>query len=89
MRYNLRRISDSAGDTGPMSRTIKRNTDGSLEEGGPRPRIGFNVIVGSPYARTYDLRDYWVTTTVQEILEETENRMKFRTNNSIYEWEQF
>jgi hypothetical protein len=86
MRYSLRRESDGAGDSGPWS-TL--HTKGAFVSEGPRPKVGFGIAVGSPYARTYQAQDYWVTTEIQEILEESENRVRFRTRNSIYVWEQF
>ena len=53
---------------------------------GDRPIVGCHMLVGSITARSYSNRDYWVTTPVLEILEETEDKVKFKTKNSIYEW---
>jgi hypothetical protein len=85
MRYVLIRLSDNMGDSGPMCQIIDRESWTAIP-GEHRPRVGCAVRVGSPYARTYSSHDYWTTTPVQEILEESDNRMVFRTNNSIYEW---
>lgn len=95
--YSLRRERDGAGDSGPMLETYKcfkndygfwepfRNEDGSLEKRtGEKPQIGDCVRVGSYIARTFAMQDYWTTTPVEEILETTEDSVKFRTTNSIY-----
>ena len=100
MPYSLRRTRDGAGDSGPMSvtllieeaegvRKIARDSEGLPIEGGPRPAVGHIIRVGSIYARTYQQQDYWQTTPITEILEETEKRVKFRTGNSEYVWEEF
>jgi hypothetical protein len=45
--------------------------------------------VGSGYARTMQHQDWWQTTLIKEILEESENYVKFKTHSgSIYEWKQ-
>lgn len=51
-----------------------------------RPTVGCSMLVGSVTARSYSNQDYWITTEVLEILEETEDIVKFKTKNSIYEW---
>jgi hypothetical protein len=53
---------------------------------GHKPVIGCHMLVGSVTARSYSNQDYWLTTPVLEILEETEDIVKFKTKNSIYEW---
>jgi hypothetical protein len=87
MRYSLTRERDGAGDSGPMSMLLHKK--GSEPDDGVRPKVGFGIAVGSPYARTYQAQDYWQTTEILEILEETENEVRFRTRNSIYVWRQF
>ncbi len=85
--YSLRRESDGAGDAGGMSLALWMGEDGQLkEEYNARPRVGVAMRVGSMFTRTYDPQDWWQTTIITEILEETENYVKFRTTNSIYEW---
>lgn len=91
MSYNLRRISDGIGDSGSMSRCVKKNIDGAIviaDES--KPTIGYSIMVGSLTARSYSESDYWVTTTIVEILEEIENEkvhyIRFKTRNSEYEW---
>ena len=88
---NLRRISDGAGDSGARSEAIAWNEDRTFKEiVGHRPVIGCSMLVGSVTARSYSHQDYWLTTTVKEILEEITNSdcdyVKFSTGNSIYEW---
>ena len=70
---------------GALSQSIKFNGD-DYEIISDRPVIGCSVKVGSITARSYSDRDWWMTTEVLEILEETEDSVKFRTKNSIYEW---
>ena len=83
----LRRISDNAGDVGNCSQAIGFNEDKTEAIVlGDRPMIGCLMKVGSSYARSYSLQDYWLTTPVTEILEETEDYVRFKTKNSEYEW---
>jgi len=85
MRFSLRRLSDDAGDSGPMSVILDRESYTPIE-GEYRPRVGCGVRVGSIYSRTFANQDWWQTSPVTEILEETEDYVKFRTRSSIYEW---
>ena len=88
MTYSLRRDRDGAGDSGPMSLVAWQLEDGTIKyEHGARPRVGAIVMVGSLGGRSYAAQDYWATTTVTEILEDTEFRMRFKTGNSVYTWE--
>jgi hypothetical protein len=91
MRYSLIRERDGAGDSGPMCQILE------LEEGynpipnETYPRVGCGVRVGSPYGRSYSSQDWWQTTPVTEILEESVDRggyriVKFKTKNSVYVW---
>lgn len=83
----LKRIPDGAGDQGSRSEAIAWNEDGTFKEiVGHRPTVGCSMLVGSVTARTYSRQDYWLTTVVTEILEEREDYVKFKTENSIYEW---
>jgi hypothetical protein len=41
--------------------------------------------VWSVTSRCYSIQDYWLTTKITEILEESEAGYKFKTENSIYE----
>ena len=83
----LRRISDGAGDMGARSEAIAWTPEGKIKEiVGNRPIVGCSLLVGSVTARTYSAQDYWLTTPIVEILEERPDYVKFRTENSEYEW---
>jgi len=82
----LRRISDGAGDAGARVQAIAWNEDGTFKEvAGNYPTVGCSLLVGSVTARTYSDKDYWLTTVVTEILEERDDYVKFKTENSEYE----
>lgn len=83
----LRRVSDGAGDVGGLSQAIAWNADRTFKEVvSHRPTVGCSMYVGSVTARTYQDQDYWLTTIVTEILEDTEDYVRFKTENSEYEW---
>lgn len=91
MPYSLRRLSDGAGDSGPMSRIFRHDptTFEPVYEDNSRPTVDWRIMVGSYTGRTYQLQDWWQTTAVQEILEDSGDRVVFKTHNSIYEWTKF
>jgi hypothetical protein len=89
MTYSLRRESDGAGDSGPMSCAIIHAEGKVLYEQGARPRVGVELQVGAIGSRTYAAQDYWHVTQIQEILEDTPDMVRFRTLNSVYVWRQF
>lgn len=83
----LKRISDGKGDVGGRSEAIAWNPDRTFKEVvGRRPTIGCSMLVGGVTARSYQHQDYWLTTVVTEILEEQDNYVRFKTENSEYEW---
>jgi len=85
--YSLVRESDGAGDSGHMSLALWVDEDGVLvTEDNARPRIGVGMRVGSIYGRTYHYQDWWQTTYVTEILEDTPTMVRFKTRNSTYVW---
>jgi len=91
MAYHLKRVGDGAGDSGLMSKAIQWKLDGT--EGkivSVSPTIGCSMLVGGLIARTYSPQDYWLTTTVKEILAEfkteSSHYVRFKTENSEYEW---
>jgi hypothetical protein len=95
MKYSLVRVSGSytVGDSGPMCQILDGESYQPIE-GCYYPRVGCGVRVGSYHARTFSGQDWWQTTPVTEILEESVDekgyrRMKFKTKNSIYEWKEF
>jgi hypothetical protein len=89
MSYNLRRIPDGVGDCGSRSEAISWDGNESKVVGS-EPQIGCAMLVGSLIAGTYSRQDWWMTTQVQEILEEIKednvHYVRFKTNNSTYEW---
>jgi hypothetical protein len=82
----LIRSGDGRGDTGTLSEIfrIKPGTEELEIEQNQPPRVGWGIKVGSPFAGTYSKQDWWATTLVTEILEETEKYIKFKTKNSEY-----
>ena len=83
----LIRISDGKGDVGSRVEAIRWNKDRTFKEiVGNKPVIGCSLLVGGVTARSYSSQDYWLTTVITEILEEKDNYIKFKTENSIYEF---
>ena len=79
-------------EQGQRVEAISWNEDGSFREVvDHKPVIGCSLLVGSVTARSYSAQDYWLTTTVTEILEEvktedgTFEKIRFKTQNSLYE----
>lgn len=91
MTYSLRRTRDGAGDSGPMSMIMRPGVPGEPVEykKNARPEVGWAIRVGSIIARSYQHQDWWQTTLVTEILEDTPNMVRFRTGNSEYIWKDF
>lgn len=86
MTYSLYR-EDGCGDSGGMSVAFWYDEENELQsESAARPRLGVCMRVGSLYARTMQAQDWWQCSWIQEILEERDDYVKFRTNNSVYEW---
>ena len=91
MAFHLRRTRDGAGETGGRSQAIEWNEDGTFKKVVDyKPTVGYSMLVGSVSARSYSDQDYWLTTTVTEILEEINSDdvhyVRFKTGNSEYEW---
>lgn len=84
--YKIIRERDEVGDSGNMSTALWIEGDEVKYEHNARPRVGVALRVGSLIARSYSYQDYWQTSIITEILEDTENRVRFRTGNSVYEW---
>lgn len=90
MRYSLVKVgSPSIGDSGPMSVTLWSDNGEIKEEHDSRPVVGRVIRVGSYMARSYTSQDWWQTSLINEIIEDTDNYVKFITNNSVYEWRKF
>lgn len=64
----------------------KYNEETHLHEGvvGNKPIVGTSLLVGSVTARSYSKSDYWLTTEITEIVEETNEYVLFKTLNSTY-----
>jgi hypothetical protein len=88
MPYSLVRDRDGAGDSGAMSLMIYPEKDRPIIVEGydSRPRVGGAIRVGSINGRTYHHQDWWQTTIIEEILEDTPDIVRFRTKNSTYTW---
>lgn len=85
--YSMFRESDSAGDRGGDSTAFWLDSDGAIQsESNARPRIGVALRVGSLSARSYSYQDWWQTTFITEIIEDNGDHVKFRTGNSVYNW---
>jgi hypothetical protein len=88
---SLIRTRDGEGFAGSRVEAIKWDKEKEVTEVvGHRPMIGHSLLVGSLTAGTYSTRDWWLTTEITEILEETEENnqlyVKFKTGNSTYEF---
>jgi len=84
----LRRTRDNAGYQGSSSEIIAWNDDGtvkSIKQG--RPEVGCSVRVGTVTAGTFSNIDWWMTTEVTEIMEDTPDKVRFKTKNSEYVWQ--
>jgi len=90
MTYSLVKVgSPGVGDSGPMSMSLW-SEDGKLkQEHNSRPVVGRVIRVGSYAARSYDEQDWWQTSLITEIVEDTDSYVKFNTLNSVYEWRKF
>lgn len=81
--YSLYRHRDGAGDSGPMSMMMYPGGD---REQNARPKVGGVIRVGSWTARSFSPQDWWQTTMITKILEESEFSVVFQTGNSTYTW---
>ena len=97
MAYWMYRERDSSGDSGGMSMALVPTYDenGKVTDieyiHNARPQVGYVMRVGSILGRSYSAQDWWQTTAISEILEDTINEdgseyVRFKTGNSIYEW---
>lgn len=72
-------------DGGARVDAIKYGDDDVFEcIAGHEPIVGCNLLVGSISARSYGKQDYWLTTQITEIIEETDKHVLFKTLNSTY-----
>jgi hypothetical protein len=87
----LKRVSDGRGDEGALSQAIRWYAGGKKKGQfkkvvSDRPTVGCSMLVGSVTARSFSTQDYWLTTVVLEIIEDRGDYVRFRTENSEYEW---
>jgi hypothetical protein len=87
----LIRLSDKKGESGSRVDAIEWDENGKFKEvKGHEPIIGCSLLVGSVTARSYSDTDYWLTTPITEILERKKDEkslyVKFKTENSVYEF---
>jgi hypothetical protein len=59
---------------------LEFNEDGTFKEEFDEPAIGRSLLM-SPFSPSFT----WQTTTITEILEQQDDYIKFKTENSIYE----
>jgi len=73
-------------DGGARVEAHKYNKETNLHEGvvGNEPMVGCALLVGSVTARSFSRQDYWLTTKITEIVEETNEHIIFNTENSKY-----
>jgi len=93
MKYSLWKTDGTVGDAGMMSQILDGESYQPIP-GETYPKVGCGVRVGSHYGRTYQAQDWWQTSPIVEILEETVDDegyrfVKFRTKNSVYCWREF
>ena len=78
------------GDSGGMSMALVPGDGDNPKltyEQDARPRPGVAMRVGSVFARTMHAQDWWQTTLIADIIEESATYVKFKTmSGSIYEW---
>ena len=92
-RYSLYREDGFVGDSGPMCEILDEESYKPIPDV-TYPRVGCGVRVGSLNGRTFANQDWWQTSPVTEILEESVDdegyrSMKFKTRNSVYKWKEF
>jgi hypothetical protein len=77
--YTLIRERDSLTLTGSNIAWVEWNDNGRSKHLHPDVKIGRSLLLNPGIYYT------WMTTTVVEIIEESEDCIKFRTKNSVYE----
>ena len=80
--YNWKLVRESDGLTNQSKDVLwlEFNDDGTFKSKHSEPAIGRSLLM-SPFNQFFT----WQTTTVTEILEEREDYIKFKTQNSNYE----
>ena len=75
----LTRINDGKTIAGSTVDWIEWNEDGTFKQKHNEPQVGYACIIDG-YKFTYG----WLTTTITEILDISEEYIKFKTENSEY-----
>lgn len=82
-RYKLVRERDGRGDSGSMLVAVDPVTGKETGRNG-EIAVGYAVKCGSFFPSTFG-SDWWMTTAIEEILEKSDTKVKFKTvNGSIY-----
>jgi hypothetical protein len=84
--YNWKLVRESDGLTNQSKDVLwlEFNEEGRVEKDHKEPAIGRSLLM-SPFNQFFT----WQTTTVTEIVEEKDDYIKFKTENSTYElWKQ-
>jgi hypothetical protein len=79
-KYKLVRERDGLTRRGSTIKWIEWKESGEYSDSFPNPAIGRSLIT-DPFMITYS----WLTTPVTEIIEQREDYIKFKTENSVYE----
>jgi hypothetical protein len=79
-KYVLVRERDGLVKMGKDIRWLEWNKNGVHEQFYDEPAIGRSLLI-HPFGPTFT----WLTTTITEIIEQRENYIKFKTENSVYE----
>lgn len=82
MSYKLTRTRDNLTKQSQKITYLEWNEDGSFKAKHTEPQIGCSVWM-SPFNQFYT----WQTTPITEIIEQTENTLHFKTENSEYRME--
>lgn len=83
MSYKLTRLRDNLKKQSKEITFLEWNEDGSFKAKHKQPQIGFSLWM-SPFNQFYT----WQTTVITEIIEQTENTLHFKTENSEYHLQQ-
>lgn len=78
-KYKLVRENDGLTKTGTRILWVEWDSDGSFNESHSAIAVGRSLLLDPRMSYT------WLTTAVTEILEERDDYIKFKTQNSIYE----
>ena len=79
--FKLTRLDDNHIITGIYSSAVLYDEDKIYKEVmGERPIKGCSMVIAR------GINSYWITTEITEILEDTQNYVRFKTKNSLYEW---